>query len=104
MLLIPLCDSTGQLHSLQTIDSAGEKRFMAGGAGKGHYFLIGEPQDVLRVCEGYATGATLHQATGYAVAIAFHAGNLEPVAAQLRGHFTRLRIVVCADDDQWTDG
>jgi hypothetical protein len=35
---------------------------------------------VLCIAEGYATGASIHVATGYAVAVAFDAGNLLHVA------------------------
>ena len=41
----------------------------------------------LIVCEGYATGASLHDATGEAVAVAFNSGNLEAVALDLRAKY-----------------
>ncbi len=104
-LLIPIRDSDGTLHSLQTIDADGIKRFHPGGRVKGCYFLIGETVDnTLIVCEGYATGASIHEATGHGVAIAFHAGNLEPVASVLRRNMQTIKIIVAADDDWTTDG
>ena len=39
------------------------------------FFQIGTPQHVVLVAEGYATGASLHAATGLPVAIAFDANN-----------------------------
>ena len=101
-LLIPLRDTNGTLHSLQTITPDGDKRFR--GRMKGCYHAIGKPTDKLVVCEGYATGASIHEATGQAVAVAFNAGNLDAVAVALRGKYPDLRIVVAADDDYMTEG
>jgi putative DNA primase/helicase len=56
------------------------------------------------ICEGYATAATLHDATGDAVAVAFDCGNLARVAAKLRERYPRAEIVIAADNDRFTDG
>jgi phage/plasmid primase-like uncharacterized protein len=103
-LLIPMRDTAGKLHSLQTIAPNGDKRFIAGGRVKGCYSPIGRPTDKLIVCEGYATGASIFEATGNAVAVAFNAGNLEPVALALRAEYPDLKIVLAADDDYQTNG
>jgi putative DNA primase/helicase len=104
VLLIPMRDTAGALHSLQVIDPEGGKRFQPGGRVKGCYHVIGEPDGVLVVCEGYATGASIYEATGQAVAIAFNAGNLEAVALTLHRKFPTLRLILAADDDWKTDG
>jgi len=104
MLLIAARDAAGTLHTLQFIGPDGAKRFLTGGRISGCYYAMGRPAGVLLLCEGYATGATLHQATGYAVAVAFNCGNLPAVARALRAKFPELRIVVCADDDARTPG
>ncbi len=103
-LVIPARDTTGKLHSLQTINADGNKRFMPGGRVRGCYFPIGRPAGTLIVCEGYATGASIHEATGQAVAVAFNAGNLEPAALALHRKYPGLTIVIAADDDWRTDG
>lgn len=103
-LVIPLRDSEGVLHSLQFIAHDGEKRFLPGGHVKGGYFAIGKPNGTLCIAEGYATAASIHEATRHAVAVAFNAGNLLPVALALRAKYPELRIIVCADNDQWTEG
>lgn len=103
-LVIPLRDVGGTLHSLQTIAPDGDKRFLPGGRVAGCYHSIGKPQGGLVVCEGFATGASIHEATGHAVAVAFNAGNLLPVAQALRGKYPALRITIAADDDWQTDG
>jgi putative DNA primase/helicase len=70
-LLIPLRDIKGQLHSLQAITPDGAKFFMPSGRVKGCYFPMGMPSGKLVICEGFATGATIREETGHAVAVAF---------------------------------
>ncbi len=103
-LMIPMRDTAGTLHSLQVIDREGCKRFQPGGRVKGCYHAIGKPDGVLIVCEGYATGASIHEATGHAVAVAFNAGNLEAVALALHQKYPALRLILAADDDWKTEG
>ena len=103
-LIVPMRDAAGTLHSLQTITPDGDKRFLFGGLVKGCYHAIGKPAGVLIVCEGYATGASIHECTGQAVAVAFNAGNLEPVAVALRAKYTALKIIIASDDDHLTAG
>ena len=55
--------------------------------------------DTLYVCEGYATGATIHEASGKAVAIAFDEGNLLLVAQSLQKKLPNIQIVIAADND-----
>ena len=104
-LVIPMRDG-GKIHSLQFIDSDGGKLFLSGGRVTGCYFSIGNPNGAAALClaEGFATGATIHEATGYPVAVAFNAGNLEPVARAMRAKFPDLPLIVCADDDVCTVG
>lgn len=105
-LVIPLRDFNGVLHALQFIGPDGKKLFLTGGAVEGHVCLLGEPDgaEKLLICEGYATGASLHLATKLPVIVAFNAGNLKPVAASARLKWPHAALIVCADDDQWTDG
>ena len=63
------------------------------------FHLIGAPQGILLIAEGYATAASLHLATGLPVAVAFTAGNIAPVAAELHKRYPRSRLLICADDD-----
>ena len=103
-LLIPMRDMAGTVHSLQTIAPDGTKMFMSGGRVKGCYYGIGKPKGALIVCEGFATGASIHECTGHAVAVAFNAGNLEAVAVALRTKYPALKIIIAADDDHQTPG
>lgn len=103
-LVIPVRDADGALHGLQFIQPDGSKRFISGMAKAGHYHAIGKPGAVLLIAEGYATAATLREATGQAVAVAFDTGNLRPVALALRAKFPAARIVIAADNDHRTEG
>jgi putative DNA primase/helicase len=103
-LLIPVTDAAGTLYGVQTIGPDSVKRFNAGATLGGHLHLIGAPAGRLYLCEGYATGATLHEATGTAVAVAFHAGNLKAAALTLQAAHPGVQLVVCADDDRHTAG
>jgi putative DNA primase/helicase len=104
MLVIPIRSADGAVMSLQFIHQDGSKRFLTGGQVAGGYYAIGKPKDILLICEGYATGASLYEATGYAVAVAFSTGNLLPVTMAMREKFPALKIVICADNDQATEG
>ena len=104
-LLIPMRDTAGKLHSLQTIAPDGNKRFHPSGRVKGCYHAIGgKPGGVLVIAEGYATGASIHEATGLPVAVSFNAGNMEPVAVALHKAYPALMLVMAADDDHLSPG
>lgn len=100
-LLIPVVDMQGQLTSLQYINLTGGKSFRKGGKISGCFCPIGygESASTILVCEGFATGATLREASGLPVIVAFNAGNLKPVTVTLRLQNPRAKIIVCADND-----
>lgn len=103
-VVVPLRDTSGMLHGLQFISTDGEKKFLKGTDKRGKYHAIGKMVDRLFICEGYATGASIHEATGHAVAVAFDSGNLKPVAEALRRKYPETKLIICADNDQWTEG
>jgi putative DNA primase/helicase len=103
-LVVPMRDATSKLWSLQFIGADGQKRFLKGGRVSGCYFAIGEPKGTLCIAEGFATGASINETTGHAVAVAFTSGNLLPVARALKIRFPGLRLILCADDDIMTAG
>lgn len=103
LLVLPMRDEGGTLWNVQTITPNGAKRFQRGARKRGLYLSIGGPVgDVLCIAEGYATAASVHEATGYPTACAFDCGNLLPVAQALRRKYPNTKIVLCADDDRET--
>lgn len=110
-LVLPLCSADGELQSLQFIapnkrfDSERDKTFLGGGRVAGCFFTISDqPDGPLVICEGYATGASIHEATSYAVVCAMNCGNLLAVSKALREKFPTRDIIIGADNDQLTDG
>ena len=105
-LIVPMRDATGKLWNIERINPADskDKKGLYGGRRSGCYFAIGKPQGVLIVCEGFATGASIHEATNHAVAVAFTAGNLLEVTQALHSKYPKLRLILAADDDAFTDG
>jgi putative DNA primase/helicase len=103
-LVVPVRDTTNTLHGMQFIMPDGTKKFKTGTVVTGCYHAIGKVNRKILIAEGYATGATLHEATGHAVACAFTAGNLKPVAEALKQKYPDIVIVICADDDHNTVG
>lgn len=100
-LLLPARDATGWLGSVQTIDADGAKLFPEGGRKTGLSVPIGPvaSRRPLLIAEGYATAATLHEATGLPCLAAFDAGNLLPVALAWREKHPHRRMVIAGDDD-----
>lgn len=98
-LIVPLRDANGLLTSLEFIDDTGQKKFLAGARVAGCFHLLGNAADVICIAEGYATAASVHEATGYPVAVAFSAGNLLAVAQSLRARYPNATIIVCGDND-----
>lgn len=92
------------LVSLQFIAPDGSKRFLRGGRTQGGYCPISGDRSSVILCEGFATGATLAEATGHFVVVAFNAGNLQAVAEYTRRQFPSGDIVVAADNDRATTG
>jgi len=105
VLLIPLYRGR-QLVNLQRIYPDGTKRFMPGALVKGAYSPLGrlEPGQQLYICEGWATGATIHEHNGAAVACAMNAGNLYPAGDYLRRAYPDSPLIIAGDDDRQTEG
>lgn len=111
-LLVPMRDAAGELRSLQRIapdlpaEGQSNKRYLPGPATPGCYHAIGSLDGAAAICivEGYVTGASVFEATGLPVAVAFDAGRLLAVAQALRAKFPSMPIVLCADDDHRTEG
>ena len=100
-LLVPMRNMGGQIRGLQTIDKVGRKLFPKGGTTAGLQLLLGhlEGTGPLLVAEGYATGWTLHAATGCAVAVAFAKTNFVAVALAYLERVPGLRVAFCGDND-----
>ena len=100
-LLVPVLDTANNLQSLQRIYPDGTKRFLMGGKVSGSQFIIqGQPEKPVAVCEGFATGASIHLATGWTVCVAFSANNLATVAKSIKERLSDKTIIICGDNDE----
>ncbi|MBR5951541.1 MAG: toprim domain-containing protein [Actinomycetaceae bacterium] len=103
------------LINRQSIDANSDKRFQKGVITKGLCYPFGlgfDPKtQTLTVTqpariflgEGYATTATIHEATGQPAVVALNTGNLSLIAGQLARTFPKTEIVICADNDITTE-
>mgnify|MGYP000751160928 FL=1 len=99
LLLVPMFNIDGEIASIQTISITGAKFYTKGGRVKGCFFPIGTPEDILILCEGYATGASIHEATSEPVAVCFNSGNIKEVAKELSAKHPNTKIIIAGDDD-----
>lgn len=111
-MVIPMLDASGKIHGLQRIlDRTQHKELIEriggkdkqywpkGVSKKGCFHLIGSPTSLILIAEGYATAASLHEATGFPVAITFDAGNIKDVCEALKKRYPKANQLICADDD-----
>lgn len=99
-LVIPLLDNNGDICSLQFISADCSKRFLSDGQVKDCYYKIGKVKNnTICIAEGFATAASIHEATGYGVVVAFNAGKLPDAAVFLRSKLPDIEIIICADAD-----
>ncbi|HCJ4282396.1 TPA: zincin-like metallopeptidase domain-containing protein [Legionella pneumophila] len=103
---IPAIDSNGAIWTVQYIGEDGAKRFAKDSRKEGCFHVIGgidklADTPVIVIAEGYATAATIKEATELpAVISAFDAGNLKSVAKALHEKYPHKRIIIAADDDK----
>jgi phage/plasmid primase-like uncharacterized protein len=104
-LIVPVRDFNGKIWSLQRIfpsaeEGKFEKSYSFGGVLSYNMHRIDGSDDII-LCEGYATGASIHMATGCTVIVCFDAGNMKKVAE----HFKNTpKVRVAADRDKEEKG
>lgn len=115
-LVVPMHNAKGDIQGLQFIYAKGhprrakierDKEFWPSGMAMGGTFgLIGQVRrdGIMLIAEGYATAASLTEATGQTIAYAFSANNLIKAGKELTKAYPLLRVLFCADDDYLTAG
>ncbi|QIN36816.1 zincin-like metallopeptidase domain-containing protein [Legionella longbeachae] len=103
---IPATDSEGTFWTIQYIAKDGTKRFAKDSKKEGCFHVVGglaklAETPVIVIAEGYATAATIKEATGLpAVVSAFDSGNLKSVAKALHKKYPYIPIIMATDDDK----
>ena len=89
---------TGEERGTQTITEGG-KQFNKGLRKKGSGTFIGQYTNELVITEGYATGQSVHLATGHQVLFSLDASTIPKNVALLQEHEPGRKIIVAADAD-----
>lgn len=93
----------GTLYNLQSISPDGGKHFLKDGLKSGGYTVVGDATNTARgivVAEGFATAASIHQATGKPVVVAFDAGNMVTVSETLAKNLPQdIPVTIAVDND-----
>lgn len=105
VLQVPMHSAEGKLWGLQRIFPDGTKRFMTGQRVESCFHLIGAETlasvSEAFMVEGFATGGSVHMATGKPTIVAFDAGNLVAVAKAVKSKYPDLSITIAGDDDRF---
>lgn len=105
-LLVPLFDIDGKLWNIQEIHADGFKPYLKGARLNGCFYIIGEitqPNQIVCMAEGYATGASIYEATGRTTILSFQSGNTDKVGIAIHSKYPDLQLVYCTDDDSHSD-
>lgn len=108
VMIVPMRDTNGRLWGVQQITEAKpphkNKYFLTGQRIDATFHMIPEDADLrsnetLYVVEGFATGATVHEATREPVCVVFNAQNIPKAIEAIRAESPDRPIIIAADDD-----
>lgn len=106
--VVPLSDIDGNVKTMQTILPTGTKMFEKGGELKGSMHVINadnlaEAKGGIVICEGYATGATIREATNgyFGVVCAMTSHNLLDVAKAVSEKYPDKPLIIAGDNDRF---
>lgn len=100
-LLVPMFNEQGVLRNIQRIAKNGKKRFIKGAQTIGCFYQFGKPTWTVYICEGWATGASIHlsKPNRPCVLVAFSKDNIGHVVAIAKRLFPENDLVIAADHD-----
>ena len=100
-LVVPYCDVDGKVWGAQCIGADGRKSLPKGARLAGCFHMIGDLNGAraVTIAEGFSTAATIHQATGLPVAVAFNANNLRAVAEAIKERHPDVIQLIAGDND-----
>lgn len=103
-LSVPMYDKTKTLYNVHKIYADGSKKFTYGGRVTGCYHLISNrnENDTVYICEGWATGVSIFEATKGVVIAAIGCPNVLSVAKELKDELKDKIVYICSDNDSTT--
>lgn len=108
LLILDVHDvASGKLSTVQVVSPDGTKNFLRGSRTAGCAIFLskgGNSFDKFFIAEGYATAATIHEATQKPVLAALSDRNLLAVGKALRKKYPKAELVFCADYDAQVGG
>ncbi len=100
-IILPM-QINGEVWNYQSIEPDGTKIYLKDALVAGCSYVIAGDKAKICVVEGFATGASVHEATGFETHVAFNAGNLVHVIGNLLAKHKKEDILLCADNDHET--
>ena len=101
-LVIPIYDRFADLQAIQYIYPTGYKHPEPGTSYKHGHLLLGEElTEITYICEGWATGVSIYEATGNSVIVTFTASNILAIADLFKSRFPEIHYHICADNDSY---
>lgn len=109
LLVVPINDINGKIWSLQYIAPDSSKKFMTGGKKRENFFVLRnstqisqfDQEDKILLAEGFATAASINQATNRSVIVYFNASNIDGVLKSLTENYPSKEFCIMADNDLW---
>lgn len=98
-LIIPIYNADNVIVNVQYINRAGKKLFLKDGKKADCRATICGDKKTIFIAEGFATAASIHEATGCETVIAFDCGNLLSVARVCRKIYGQDALIVIAGDN-----
>ncbi|ELS5443328.1 DUF1738 domain-containing protein [Campylobacter coli] len=115
-LLIPLRDIDGKYWATQRIFANGDKMIGATrtveekeqgieypAKKQGNFFLLGAKNldnvNEVYICEGFATSASVYEATKSPTIMGVDAGNLEIIVTSIKEKYPKMNIIIAGDND-----
>lgn len=100
-IVIRIINAKGEQVGTQTIQPNGFKRFSKDMVQEAAFSLVNGPlKGLCYVCEGWATAASVSEATGRPAIFALNASNLPKVVKAIKAIKPEMQLVVAADNDE----
>lgn len=102
-LVLPAFSTDYSITGIQLIHAKPlvSKRFMRGSRYRGSFLALGDrPTKVVRFVEGYATGVSVHMATGDYTVVCFSSHNIQYAMQSLLPFVSQKKLIICCDQDE----